>query len=75
MNIKREVWAFPRHIHYEKALRVVAARWFSEKGYPVRSNMNYILASRDNWPNNIIMPEVAQYIQDQKSINEEAKLS
>lgn len=68
-------WSFPRHIHYERTLRDVAAKWFLEKGYPVRKNMKYILASRDDWHRNIILPDVANYIEDQKAKNEQAKLS
>ncbi len=68
-------WSFPRHIHYERALRDVAAKWFLEKGYPVRKNMKYILASRDDWHRNIILTGVAYYIEEQKAKNEQAKLS
>ncbi|MBL6983852.1 MAG: hypothetical protein ISR58_21925 [Anaerolineales bacterium] len=68
-------WSFPRHIHYERALRDVAAKRFLEKNYPVRQKMKYILASRDDWRKNIILPEVASYIDDQKAKHEQAKLS
>lgn len=37
--------------------------------------MKYILASRDDWHKNIILPEVADYIRDQKAEHEQAKLS
>lgn len=65
--MNKPTWSFPRHIHYEQALRDVAAKWFLEKGYPVRKKMKYILASRDDWLKNIILPEVADYIDDQKA--------
>lgn len=68
-------WSFPRHIHYEQSLRDVAEKWFAEKGYPVRSKMKYILANRDEWHKNIILPEVAEYIDNQKAKHEQAKLS
>ena len=70
-----ETWTFPRHIHYEQSLRDVAAKWFTEKDYPVSKKMKYILASRDDWHKNIILPEVAEYIDDQKAKHEQAKLS
>ncbi len=73
--MKDSSWNFPRHIHYERALRVVSANWFSNKGYPVRQKMKYILASGDDWRRNIILPEVAAYIDDQKAKHEQAKLS
>lgn len=37
--------------------------------------MSYILASRDDWRKNIILPEVAEYIDDQKAKHVQAKLS
>jgi len=68
-------WSFPRHIHYESELRDVSAQWFAGKGYPTRPKMKYILASRDDWRKNIILPEVAEYIDSQKAKHEQAKLS
>lgn len=73
--MKKDNWAFPRHIHYERKLKNVSGEWFADQGFPVRNKMKYILANRDDWPKNIILPEAAQYIQDQKSINKEAKRS
>jgi len=68
-------WSFPRHVQYERNLRRVAARWFTDKGCPVRVNMKYILENRDYWRKNIILPEVVAYIDDEKESHEEAKLS
>jgi len=73
--VNKPIWSFPRHIRYERALREVAANWFAEKRYSVREKMKYILASRDDWRKNIILPEVADYIDDQKAKHEQAKLS
>ncbi len=75
IEMKVSSWKFPRHIHFEQALREIAANWFAEKGYPVRQKMKYILASRDDWRKNIILPEVAAYIDDQKLQHEQANLS
>ena len=64
MNANKAAWQFPRHIHYEKQLRAVAAAWFASKGYAVSRKYKYILASRDDWHQNIILPEVAHYIEE-----------
>ena len=39
-----------------------AAKWFEGRGYSVQSKYPYILAERDQWPANIIVPEVASFI-------------
>ncbi len=41
-------------------MRVPAAGWFASKGYTISRKYNYILASRDDWVQNIIHPEVAE---------------
>jgi hypothetical protein len=60
MNANKAAWQLPRHIHYEKHLRAVAAAWFASKGYPVSRKIKYILVNRDDWHQNIILPEVAE---------------
>jgi POLQ-like helicase len=56
-------WPYRRHIEYEKVLRESNARWFRMHGYKVNSQMPYLLDNWENWPKNIILPEVAEYIQ------------
>lgn len=68
-------WSFPRHRDYERALRKTAASWFADKNLAVQRKYAYILARHDMWPQNIILPEVVQYIQDEKKSNEEQKKS
>lgn len=68
-------WNFPRHIQYEKALRVKAAEWFAEHGYPISKRMPYILADREDWDKNIILPEVTNYINAQKVKHEQDGLN
>jgi hypothetical protein len=62
----RVLWSFPRHIRYERQLRQTAVAWFASKGYAVSPRYKYILADRDHWAQNIILPEVAAYIEAQK---------
>lgn len=73
MNANKAAWQFPRHIHYEKSLRAVAANWFASKRYSVSSKYKYILVNRDDWHHNLILPEVAHYIEEQKAESEGQK--
>jgi len=57
-----QTWPYPRHKAFEILLRESNAKWFSERGYPVNNRMDYLLEHWEDWPNNIILPEVAQYI-------------
>lgn len=60
-------WPYPRHKTFEKRLRTAAQNWFKNKGYPVHPKMPYILDSWDNWPRNIILPEVSDYIKKERA--------
>jgi hypothetical protein len=55
-------WPYPRHRTFEAGLRRVAAEWFQSKGYPIHRRYPFILDEWDNWKRNIILPEVAEYI-------------
>lgn len=55
-------WPYPRHRTFEANLRQTAAQWFRSKGYPVHGRYPFILDEWDNWKRNIILPEVARYI-------------
>jgi hypothetical protein len=68
--MKKTDWTFPRHRDYERALRDVAAAWFASKGFAVSNRYGYILANRDEWHQNIILPEVANYIKAEKEESE-----
>lgn len=59
---KALVWPYPRHQAFEETLRRAAAEWFAARGYPVHQKMPYLLASWEDWQNNIILPEVATWV-------------
>lgn len=61
-----QTWPYPRHEQFEILLRKSNAKWFSERDYPVNNRMAYLLESWEDWPNNIILPEVAKYIKDEQ---------
>ncbi len=69
MTTSREragTWPYPRHARFEKALRAAAATWFQAQEFPVNERTPYILAAWKDWTKNIILPEVAQYIRDER---------
>ncbi len=57
-------WPYPRHRKFVKEVRSSAAGWFESKGYEVSSRYSYILSDWNDWPKNIILPEVSTYIQE-----------
>jgi len=65
MNGTLRNWPYPRHSEFDALLRQAAARWFAAKGHPVNPRQPYILDAWENWHRNIILPEVANYINHQ----------
>jgi hypothetical protein len=65
MNATRPDWPYLRHGDFVAGLKQAAARWFAAKGYPVNPRQRYILDAWQNWHHNIILPEVATYIDGQ----------
>jgi Restriction Endonuclease associating with ARP len=53
----------PGHEAFEGALRKSNADWFAERGLPVNPRSPYLLENWKDWPSNLILPEVASYIQ------------
>jgi POLQ-like helicase len=71
---KAQSWPYPRHESFEAKLRDSNANWFAKRGYAVNPRMPYLLEHWEDWPENIILPEVAQFIQqEQKNRHETNK--
>lgn len=72
MNSRRKAkeWIYPRHKTFESELRVSSSEWFKSNGFKVHSKMPYCLDKLENWNNNIILPEVADFIDNTKSKSE-----
>ena len=60
-------WPFPRHEEFEKILQNASAAWFKNKQLQTRPRMPYCLSKWDDWGSNIILREVAEYIQNYKA--------
>lgn len=59
---RAQTWQYPRHQDFERLLRSAAARWFAGKDFLVQTKYPYILSDLERWPQNIIVPEVVEYI-------------
>ena len=67
---KAKQWIYPRHKEFEKTLRIASINWFNKNGFNTHSKMPYCLDKLDNWRNNIVLSEVADYIENFKSKSE-----
>ena len=69
MNSRRlaQQWPFPRYKKFEKVLQSAATKWFKDKGQPTRPRTPYCLNSWSEWKKNIILDEVATYIENFKT--------
>jgi POLQ-like helicase len=64
---RARTWPYPRHRHFEKSLQAAASAWFKDSGFAVSARRPYLLADRDKWAQNIISPQVADYIQAEQA--------
>ena len=60
-----KTWSYPFQRHYEEQMCAAAITWFSQRDVTVHRKHRYMLANRDDWQQNIILAEVAEYIQNQ----------
>jgi len=59
-----QTWGYPRYRLFLEQVRTAATAWFRAKGRIVNSKFPYILSERRDWPYNIILDEVSDYIKD-----------
>ena len=64
-------WPYPRQRNFEQQVREAAAHWFAAYGFRTQDRCPYILAHHDDWPHNIILPEVVDYIQAERQASRE----
>ena len=63
-------WPYPLYRKYEEALRQAAKFWFRSKGFTVSKIYSFILTDREDWSKNIILPEVVDYIESDRTQRE-----
>lgn len=56
-------WSCKKYKSYEFEMRNFAREYFYRKGFRVNHKYPFILDSQDDWHSNIIVPEVADYIE------------
>ncbi|MBI2859996.1 MAG: hypothetical protein HYX91_00640 [Chloroflexi bacterium] len=59
-------WPFRRRDHFVGQMKIAAERWFSDRQCEVHPKYKYCLAELKYWPNNIILPEVARYVENKQ---------
>lgn len=62
-----KTWPYPRQQQYEDMLRKAATKWFADRGLRTHPKYAYCLHDWAQWPQNIILPEVIAYIEQQKA--------
>ncbi|MBU4216210.1 MAG: hypothetical protein KJ792_16360 [Actinobacteria bacterium] len=61
---------YPLFSAFESSMRNTAAEYFAKKGYEVDKKYPFILADREDWEKNIILPPVAERIKKTKDMKE-----
>lgn len=57
-------WPYPRYARFRSAVRDAATAWFAGRHFETDPKYPYILARWDDWPRNLILPDVARFIRD-----------
>jgi POLQ-like helicase len=55
-------WPYARRRDYQKKLEQVAANWLKSKNFNANEKYSYILADPGGWRDNVILPEVGDYL-------------
>jgi hypothetical protein len=63
-------WPYPRRARFERELRRAAAAWFAGHGFAQHTRYPFCLASREQWPRNIIDADVVRYVQNEMADRE-----
>jgi hypothetical protein len=59
---------FARYRDYRKSVAATAAAWFKARGLSVSPKYPYCLAAREQWTHNIVLPEVVEYVEQQRRL-------
>jgi hypothetical protein len=60
------MWAYPQFKEFRRQQNQIATNWFLKKQFPVHNKYSFILNEYTDWKMNIILPEVADFIQNTK---------
>ena len=67
------MWEFPQYKNYRKSQNVLAASWFKQNNFLTQDKYPFILKNKTQWRNNIILSEVADFIEVKKIESEKSK--
>jgi hypothetical protein len=67
------MWAYPQYKNFRRQQNQIATNWFLKKMYPIQNKYPFILQDISEWKKNIILPEVADFIQNTKAAYEKEK--
>lgn len=68
-------WQYDLYSAYRKQQNNTTTKYFAEREMLVQSKYPFILKERDDWPQNIIVEEVARDIEEQKRLAEANKIA
>lgn len=57
------MWPYPRRSQFIGLMKKAAERWFTDNNCRLHPKYKYCLAEWEDWRSNIILPEVAKYIE------------
>jgi len=60
------MWNYPMFKDYRTQQEVATANWFKQKDYPVVYKAPFLLKKKEDWKLNILLPEVAEFVELQK---------
>lgn len=66
-------WPYRRYKGYQEDMQTAAASWFAARDLPVIEKKPYILAKKDLWPKQIVVPEVAKLVERAKADSHKEK--
>jgi POLQ-like helicase len=60
-------WPYPRYSKFRSTVSTAASAWFREHEQETTPRYPYILADRDQWPQNILVQEVVAFIESKRA--------
>ena len=65
---KAHAWSYPRHRYFDWSLQQAGSSWFKEKGFAVQGRYPHIPSHWNEWPRNILLPEVVAYVKGPRGL-------
>jgi POLQ-like helicase len=59
-------WPYLRRNRFVERMKLTSERWFRDQSCELHPKYKYCLAEWKDWPKNIILPEVAKYVEEKR---------